>query len=163
MSISEDTIVSHQDRNWLYSLLSLVIPGSGQFLVGKRWRGVILLLAVAILTYVTYWAQVDRKLGLVTLGGVTLSLLWLPLILFWLWNVLDAHRLVAGQSTNTLVGVFLAAVILYSVAWNATQVKPERLVTRFNDAKSVATNLINPDIITITINGEEKICSWQCA
>lgn len=162
MSVSETTLVPQQHRNWLYPLLSLVIPGSGQFLLGKRWRGVILFLAVIILGYVNYWAQVDQHFGLLYFGASVTTWLWLPFILFWLWNVQDAYRMVAGQVRTNLIGILMAAVILYSVAWNATQIKPERLVTRFKDARTVATNLINPDMITITINGEDKICAWQC-
>jgi hypothetical protein len=50
-------------------------------------------------------------------------------ILFWAWNVLDARRLALGRP-ETGAGILLAAVILYVVAWNVTDVKLDRLVAR---------------------------------
>jgi phosphonate ABC transporter permease subunit PhnE len=160
MTVTEQPLVPHQNKTSIYTILSLLIPGSGQFILGRRWRGFLLFVLVLMLGYITYWAQVDRKIGLV--GASSFSWLWIPFILFWLWNILDASHLASGQRNNTLIGIILAALILYVVAWNVTQIKPERLVTRFNDFKSVAANLINPDMITITINGEDKICDWGC-
>jgi len=162
MSVSEHSIAIHQERNWLYGFLSLLIPGLGQYLSGKRWRGIILLVAAILLGFITYWAQADQQYGLVTVGEKQFTLLWLPFILFWFWNVADAYLLSARKNSSTLIAIFLAALILYSVAWHTTQIKPERLVTRFKDAKSVMTNLVNPDMVSITINGEEKFCSWKC-
>ena len=43
-----------------------------------------------------------------------------------------------------------------------TGVRLDRLVTRFGDARVVATNLVNPDVITISINGQDQICAWKC-
>lgn len=130
--------------------------------MGRRWRGVLLFFSIPILGYIVYWAQLSQKIGLVSIGTRTTSWLWVPLVLFWIWNVIDAYRLSTGQMTNTMIGLLLVLVILYVVAWKVTQIRPERLVTRFNEAKSVATKLINPDMITITVNGEDRICSWQC-
>ena len=48
------------------------------------------------------------------------------------------------------------------IAWNVTDVKLNRLVERFNDARTVATNLLNPDMITMSVNGEDQICAWSC-
>jgi phosphonate transport system permease protein len=162
MTTTEQTLAVRQTRALLYTLLAVIIPGSSQFLLGKRWRGILLFLSIPLLGYIIYWAQNDQKIGLVNLGSSTTSWLWAPFLLFWAWNVLDANRLASGRSVSTLAGVFLAAVILYVVAWNVTQIEPKRLVTRFNDFKIVATQLVNPDVITITVNGEEKNCSWGC-
>ncbi|MCL4560720.1 MAG: phosphonate ABC transporter, permease protein PhnE [Chloroflexi bacterium] len=162
MTASEHTLAPQRNRTLFFSLLALVIPGSSQFLMGRRWRGALLFLSIPVLGYIVYWAQSYQKVGLVTIGSWTTSWLWAPLALFWIWNVFDARRLGNGQESNSFLGLLLVLVILYVVAWNVTQIKPERLVTRFNDAKSVATNLVNPDVITITINGEDRICAWQC-
>ncbi len=162
MTTSEQTLVPRQSRALLFTLLALIIPGSSQFLLGKRWRGILLFLSIPVLGYITYWAQTDQKIGLVTLGGYTTSWLWAPFFLFWAWNILDANRLASKRSLSTPAGLFLAAVVLYVVAWNVTQIEPSRLVTRFSDFQTVTTQLVNPDVITITVNGEEKICSWGC-
>ena len=162
MTTTEQTLAPRQTKALLYTLLALIIPGSSQFLMGKRWRGILLFLSIPVLGYITYWAQTDQKIGLVPLGSITGSWLWVPFFLFWAWNILDANRLASGRSLSTLAEIFLGAVILYVVAWNVTQIEPQRLVARFTDFKTVATQLINPDMITITVNGQEKICSWGC-
>lgn len=146
----------------LASWSSLIIPGLGQFLLGRRWRGLIIFLMTPILAYIVNWALERQKIGQVEIGTFVTSWLWLPFILFWLWNILDARTPVTGKAYNTLFGVLFAAVILYVIAWNVTDVKLERLVTRINDARLVLTDLVNPDILTINVNGEDKICAWEC-
>jgi phosphonate transport system permease protein len=141
---------------------SLVIPGAGQLLLGRIWRGILILLATPLLAFLVAWALDKSKIGQVELGGLVTSWLWLPFILFWIWNVLDARKIASGARLNALLGVFFAAIILYVIAWNVTDVKMERLVTRFEDAKLVATDLVNPDVLTIHINGEDKVCAWAC-
>jgi phosphonate transport system permease protein len=141
---------------------SLVIPGSGQLLLGQLWRGILILAVTPILAFLIPWARDKSKIGQVELGGLVTSWLWLPFVLFWAWNVWDARQVAGGQRQNAGLGVLCAAIILYVIAWNVTDVKLERLVTRFEDAKLVATDLVNPDVLTITINGEDKICAWAC-
>jgi phosphonate ABC transporter permease subunit PhnE len=140
---------------------SLIIPGLGQFVLSKRWRGVLILLTTAVLTFLVYWSS-GQKVGNVTIGGVELSWLWLPLIMFWIWNVLDARLLATNKTLTLLPGFIFAAIILYVIAWNVTDVKLGRLVERFGDARVVATNLLNPDVITISVNGEDQVCAWSC-
>jgi phosphonate ABC transporter permease subunit PhnE len=140
---------------------SLIIPGLGQFILNKRWRGVLILLTTAVLSLLVYWSS-GQKVGNVTIGGIVLSWLWLPLIMFWIWNVLDARLLAANKTLTILPGVVFAAIILYVIAWNVTDVKLQRLVERFGDARVVAGNLFNPDVVTISINGEDQVCAWSC-
>ena len=85
--------------------LSLLIPGLGQFLLKRHWRGVVIFIMTPILAYTVNWALVNQKIGELTIGDFLTSWLWLPFILFWLWNVLDARRLAAGRQSNALLGV----------------------------------------------------------
>ncbi len=119
-------------------------------------------LAAAVSTFLIDWSLVTQKIGIITIGGLATSWLWLPLILFWLWNVLDAHALSAGKISTIFPGIIFTAFILYVIAWNVTDVKLNRLVERFNDARTVATNLLNPDMITLSVNGQDQICAWSC-
>jgi phosphonate transport system permease protein len=143
-------------------LASLILPGLGQFLLGRRGRGLMILLTGAVLGLLVWWALVSQKVGSVSLGALTTSWLWLPLAMFWAWNVLDARRLAAGGMPGVLPAILLAASILYVIAWNVTDVKLNRLVERFSDARTVAGSLLNPDVITISINGQDQICAWRC-
>jgi phosphonate transport system permease protein len=146
----------------LFGWFSLVIPGSGQFLLKRRWRGLIIFLMAIILGYLVNWSLERQQIGQLELGGLTTTWLWLPFLLYWVWNVLDARRVIRGQTLNTLWGVLFAAIILYVIAWNVTNVKLDRLITRLNDARLVATDLVNPDVLTIKLNGEDQICAWSC-
>ncbi|MDR3575167.1 MAG: phosphonate ABC transporter, permease protein PhnE [Anaerolineaceae bacterium] len=144
------------------TIASLVVPGSGQFIMGRRWKGIVILLSAAILTFIVNWALVNLSIGQVSVGRMVTSWLWIPLILFWIWNVLDARGISEDRSFAPLIGLLSAALILYFVAWNVTDVRLDRLLTRFSDAKTMATQLINPELATVTINGQDQTCSWAC-
>ncbi len=148
--------------NPLATILSIFIPGSGQLYLKHRWRGMIIFLATVILGFVINWGLANFKTGQITIGTFTTSWLWLPFILFWGWNILDAYHLGGGKPSSAVPGFLLAVLILFVMSWDVTDAKPERLVTRFGAAKTVMGELVNPDIITINVNGEDQICSWDC-
>ncbi len=142
--------------------LSLIIPGLGQFLLKARWRGITIFAIAPLLLFLVKWAyDLPMKIGQVG-GEGGFSWLWLPAVLFWLWNAWDAYLIAQKRRTPTLLGVLFAAVVLYVIAWSVTDVKLERLVTRFSDAQLVMRDLVNPDLVTQTVNNEPQICSWNC-
>jgi phosphonate transport system permease protein len=143
-------------------LSSLIVPGLGQFLSKKRTRGFLILIMTAIMVYLIDWFLVHQNIGKINLGGLVTSWLWFPLILFWAWNVLDARALAVQKSLKPTLGFLFAAIVLYVIAWNVTDVRLNRLVERFNDARTVVTNLLNPDMITMSVSGTDKICAWSC-
>ena len=149
-------------NNALIIFSSLIAPGLGQFLLKKRQRGFVIFFAAALSVYLVNWSLVHQNIGKINIGELTTSWLWLPLILFWIWNVLDVRALSEAKAFNILPGVAFIAVILYVIAWNVTDVRLDQLVERFGDARTVATNLLNPDVITISINGQDEICAWKC-
>jgi len=161
MTISEKTFKS-SPNSAPSPFFSLIVPGLGQFLQKRRKRGILIFLTTLILTLLIQWSFGHQAVGKVNPGGVTTSWLWLPLILFWVWNVLDARAFVSKGTASILPGLLLAAIIIYVIAWQVTGVKLNRLVERFNDARTVATKLLNPDVITISVQGQDKICAWQC-
>jgi phosphonate ABC transporter permease subunit PhnE len=145
----------------LVVISSAIVPGLGQFLIKKISRSVVIFLTTGLLAFLINWSLVHQNIGKVVIGGITTSWLWLPFILFWAWNVLDVSIISRGRKGN-LLGIIFAAIILYVIAWNVTDVKLIRLIERFKDARTVATNLINPDVVTISIGGDDKICAWSC-
>jgi phosphonate transport system permease protein len=140
----------------------LLFPGLGQFLLGKRSRALLIFLAAAVSAFLINWSFITQKIGAITIGRLATSWLWLPLILFWLWNVWDSRAFSTNNITTIVPGIIFTALILYVIAWNVTDVKLNRLVERFSDARTVATNLLNPDMITISVNGQDQICAWSC-
>ena len=141
---------------------SLILPGLGQFLCKKRSRAVLVLITTGLLTYLVNWSFVHQNIGKIHLGNLVTSWLWLPLVLFWVWNVVEAWAISARKSISPLYGILLVSIILYVIAWNVTAVKLNRLIERIGDARIVATNLVNPDMITINEKGQDKICAWSC-
>jgi phosphonate transport system permease protein len=149
-------------NSFVYGLSSLLIPGLGQFFAKKRGRGLMIFLSAVVLVYLVNWSFVHQNIGKITLGNLVTSWLWLPLILFWVWNVLDARSMTASHSLNLFPAILLVAVVFYVIAWNVTDVRLDRLIKRIGDARTVATNLLNPDVITMNVNGTDKICAWSC-
>lgn len=143
-------------------LFSALIPGSGQLYLRHYWRGALIFGATALLLFVINWGLVNFNIAQIALGGLTTSWLWALLALFWVWNVWDARAAATGRHSNTAVGVLLAALILYVLAWNVTDVKLERLITRFADFRKVAVDIANPDLFAIAQHGEPQPCSWGC-
>ena len=161
MTISEKTLSSSANSTPSV-FFSLIVPGLGQFLQKRRERGILIFLTTIILALLIQWSLAHQGIGKVNFGSVTTSWLWLPLILFWAWNVVDVRAFMANKTSTILPGILFAAIIIYVIAWQVTGIKLSRLVERFNDARIVATNLLNPDPITISINGEDHICAWKC-
>jgi phosphonate transport system permease protein len=144
------------------SLSSLLIPGLGHFLLKKRTNGLLILLTTLLLAFLVYWSFAHQNIGKVGVGGFTTSWLWLPLVLFWIWNILDARALAEGKRANLIPAIVLVGLILYVIAWNVTGVKISRLIERFQDAKTVYAKLLNPDVVSISVNGQDQICDWKC-
>src|SRR5437016_4534163 len=110
---------------------SVIVPGLGHLLIKKFGRGLLIFLTTAVLAFLINWSLVHQNIAKITIGALVTSWLWLPLILFWVWNVLDVRAQIANQAFNVLPGVVFAALILYVIAWNVTDVKLNRLVERF--------------------------------
>ena len=56
------------------TLLSLVCPGLGQAYIGKTKRALAVIVVTVLLFFFTW------------------ILLWIPLVIFWIWNIRDANR-----------------------------------------------------------------------
>ncbi len=154
----------NRDRNLsiIAPLASLIIPGSGQALLKKTWRGFTFFVITALLTFLVIWGYANFKIGAVQVGSWSLSWLWLPLVFLWLSIVFDAYLLAVGKRSPTGWIMIFAAIILYTTAWTVTDVKLDRLVTRFDAAKSVSKRLVNPDYFQYYNNNEYQTCGWNC-
>lgn len=142
--------------------LSIPIPGAYQFLRKQQMKGILIFIALILTGLLIRWVDSYSHVGQIDVNGTMINWLWLPFAGIWLWNILDAFRLQKDQKTSSFPGMLLAAVILYVIAWNVTEVKLDRLVTRFDDAAKVGHDLINPDIFSIGSEYEPIRCSWDC-
>ena len=132
----------------LAGLLSLVVPGAGQFMAGKRRRGVAILVSTLSLAFLINWAFVSFTIGRLEVGATTISWLAGVLAAFWLWNVVDAYRQTLGRSAPRWIAFALVAVIVYVIGWNTTDINLSRLLSRFSDARIVLRAIFNPDLLT---------------
>jgi phosphonate transport system permease protein len=128
------------------ALLSLIIPGAGQVMLKRRQRGLLILLAALVSAFLIHWGLVNFETGKVVVGGLTTSWLWALFALFWLWNVVDAYQLAGGGGGAAVVIVVLIAAILYVLAWDVTEIKLDRMVTRFTNAQKVMADLVRPNM-----------------
>lgn len=152
-----------QSGERLIPFLSIIIPGSSQIILKKTWRGISIFLFNILLAYLVFWAYTTFDIAKVELSAqVAFSWLAIPCAVFYLWNIFDAFALAANKKSSGAIAFLAAAIILYVIAWNVTNVKLERLVTRFADARSVMTKLVNPDFLSTREGDKVVVCDWNC-
>jgi phosphonate transport system permease protein len=128
----------------LASVLSLLVPGAGQFYLGDRARGIAIFITTLVSGILIYWGQDNYR---VALGGNTAILLWLLLGCFAVWNIWDAYQHARNQRSNNLLGLLLPTFIIYIIAWQVTDVRLDRLITRFGNALKIGNEIIHPDLL----------------
>lgn len=151
-----------EKRSVLIPLWSLIIPGLGQFLQKKHVRGFVFFISAVLLAFLISWAYDFYDTAKINLGFIETSWLFIPFILFWIWNVVDSIVLQKGINATVVPGILCAVSILFVIAWDVTEVKPNRLVERIGDARVVVTKILNPDFFAVEVNGKTEICSWNC-
>jgi len=150
---SSSTLPVDKSKAPVAGLLSLIVPGAGQFYLGKRERGVLILLAALAQGYLIPWGLDNFKIAQVTAGSLQTSWLWLLFALFWGWNIYDAYRQAQGRRSLDWLGLLLVALVIYIIAWQVTDVRLDRLVTRFGNALKIGNDMIHPDLVTRNDSG----------
>ena len=146
----------------LATLASLFIPGLGQIFSRKLWRGIALFAIMLVCVFLTNWSFVHLDIGKIQIGTITTTWLWLPVVIFWFWNVLDSLSIARGKKINLLPIVLCVGIILYVVAWKITNVNLVRMVTNFGDMKAIVTQIANPDFLSTQKEGQTVVCGWSC-
>jgi phosphonate transport system permease protein len=126
--------------------LSLFVPGAGQFYQKDRGRGVMILLAALVQGFLIYWALDNFKIAQVITDSIQTSWLLIFLVLFWAWNVYDAYRRAQNKRGSDLLAILLPALVVYIIAWQVTDIRLDRLVTRFGNALKIGNDIIHPDL-----------------
>jgi phosphonate transport system permease protein len=117
----------------LPALMSLVVPGSGQFMLGGRGRGIGFLAAIVILGALIAWQG-------------TIALL-IPLAFIWLWGAWDAYRLAKGETGRLGTPILVAVLIVYGLAYVSTEVDLGRLVTDWPNMQPYLKALVQPELM----------------
>jgi phosphonate transport system permease protein len=118
---------------WLPALFSLIIPGSGQFLLGERARGIGLLAAVLGLSSLVFWQGT--------------AALWAPLAAIWLWGAWDAYQTAKDRKPGMGLPFLLGFLILYGLGVTTTDVRPRRLVTGWPSVQPYLRALTQPELL----------------
>ncbi len=120
-----------RNRAWLAGLLSLLLPGLGQFLWGATWRGIALFLAVATSIAIIRWQALTSLYSLVAF--------------VWLWNVWDAYSLARHIRRSYLPPLFAVLIIIYTAGWLITEIEPRKLFEQADRAVPIVQGLLSPD------------------
>lgn len=115
------------------SILSMIIPGLGQFYSGSLMRGVVFFITVLITVLMVRWWGND--------------LLYTGIAITWLWNIWDAYNFAKDRRLSYTVPFLIIALILYIIGWGVTEINIPRLLTDIADVKPLVTNLIKPAVL----------------
>lgn len=147
----------------IFPYTSILIPGMGQILGKRLWRGIAIFILTLLLSFLVQWSLTNYEIGLVgDPEGAFFSWMWIPFLLFYIWNISDAIKLSKNKKSSPLIAVISACVILYTIGWTVTGIKLDRLVTRFDDAKTVSSRLVNPDVFSTYEGDKVVMCDWNC-
>ncbi len=130
------------------AILSLILPGAGQLYLGARNAALAIFAMMAVMIFLVWFCLENFRVGKIEFNGITTSWLWLGVIAFWLWNVWDAYQRAYGKKTSRLFSFGIPLLLIYTIAWQVTDMNLPRLVTRFDDVKFIFNALANPDLFT---------------
>ena len=114
------------------ALLSFIIPGGGQFVLGQRSRGAGLFLTFFLLLALVLWTGTYALLA--------------PLLLFLGWIARDAYQLAQGKQPRWGAALLLVGLVLYGAATVVTEVRPTRLITGLPSLQPYIRSLFSPDL-----------------
>ena len=146
----------------LAGLASAVVPGLGQFLWGRRARGVGIFGLTAIMLGLIAWAVTPQAASLtaIPMKGDRQALGWLVAVaIVWAWNIWDAAAIAARTSGAGAAWLpALAALTLFFImGWQATQINLQDLTQNFNRLVLIGRPMLRPDFIQPRA---EKLEGW---
>lgn len=118
---------------WAAGVLSLVIPGLGQWLAGAAGRGVAFFLTVLIAAAIILWQG--------------LTPLWSLVAVIWLWSGWDALGLARGRPRTYWPPLLAALAIVYISGWTVTEIEPAKLLGQASRAAPIARGMLSPDFV----------------
>lgn len=117
----------------LSSILSLIIPGSGQSYAGYPSRGAAFFITILVTLLMVIWRRND--------------LLYTGIAVTWLWNVWDAYNLARGRRLSSVIPFLIMAIIIYIIGWGVTGINLHRLFTEVADVKPLVSSLFKPAVL----------------
>jgi phosphonate transport system permease protein len=123
----------------LTGVLSALIPGLGQG-VAKRWyRGVAILLAFLVVTGMVLWY--GKPTWYFAPAGI------------WIWNIWDAASLASGRTRTILIPVLFGLIAAYGIGWQVVGVN--FAAASLERAIAVAKPMAHPDMFEVKTDTNE--------
>ena len=117
--------------DYLYGLLSLILPGLGQLLRRDYKRGIAVFFAVATAFFTVLWYD---------------HTVWFCVIaLLWAWNIWDAVAMPKGAPIS--VAILLWLFMAYGIGWKVTSLDFKALFSNPARAESIISPMLRPDFI----------------
>jgi phosphonate transport system permease protein len=118
----------------LIGVLSLLLPGLGQFYARQRYRGVAVFISALLAALMAFWYGMP---------------IWYaaPAIV-WLWNVWDAVSLAYGRTRSAFLPVLALLVMGYGIGWQVTGIDLSALTRNLDRAGSIIAPMVHPDFFS---------------
>ena len=115
------------------ALLSLLLPGLGQFYGRQRYRGIAVLISEVLAVLVALWYKVP---GWYTIPAIV-----------WGWNIWDAANVVKGKIRSAFLPIAAMLVMGYGIGWQITNIEPAALTRNIDRAASILQPMLRPDFL----------------
>jgi phosphonate transport system permease protein len=119
---------------WIAGLLSLILPGAGQFYARQRYRGVSVFLSTAVMVLIAFWYKVPG---------------WYAApVVAWLWNIWDAVSAADGRLRSALLPLAALLVMGYGIGFQITNIDIASLFQNIDRAQSILRPMLRPDFLS---------------
>ncbi len=130
-------------------LASLILPGLGQYLDGRRARGLGILGVILVMLGLIWWSLIPQHLSPesrpIPLKGDPANLAWLVVpALIWAWNVWDAAR---PEAARGWLPVSLASIMFFVIGWQAAEINPPVLASNVDRVMLIIRPMLEPDFV----------------
>lgn len=130
-------------------LASLILPGLGQLLSGRRARGLSILGLTLTLLGLIWWSLTPQDLSPETrpipLKGDPANLYWLVVpVLIWAWNVWDAAR---PNVAPGWIPALLSTTMFFVIGWQVAEINPPVLASNIDRVMLIVRPMLRPDFI----------------
>ena len=148
----------------LAGLISLVLPGVGQVLAGKIWRGLLVLGSFISVIGLLAWridalahreptamAKLTRALER---RPFFIGLMIAATLLLWLLNALDAYRLAHPDQQGTFWIFVLILALFFTLGWQISEIDLYKAVTEISDTWPLFSRVMWPWEAAVTRSTE---------
>lgn len=113
------------------AILSMIIPGLGQFYLRQRYRGVVILLSFLVTWLIIAWYQQPFW--------------YISLVAIWLWNVWDAISLRKEHARPAWMPLVFVLITAYSIGWQVLEI--DLRTADMNRAAQIMRPMLKPDFV----------------